>query len=144
MISVLAVMSQYEIELFVARGIDGKISALKNKGGVCGGSSTYGYLISPVDKRLVIDEKEAAVVRRIFNYFNEGKSSLQIADILNSEGIPTAYATRIPVAASKRATKGLPEKHYCFIDPDNLVWRASTINRLVKNPIYIGHRSKKI
>lgn len=32
MISVLAVMSQYEIELFVARGVDGKVSAIKNRG----------------------------------------------------------------------------------------------------------------
>ena len=43
MIQVLAVLSQYEIELFTARGIDGKITALKTRGTTNGGPSPYGY-----------------------------------------------------------------------------------------------------
>ena len=144
MISVLAVMSQYEIELFVARGIDGKVSALKNRGINCGGLTGYGYTTTPENKKLIVNEKEAEVVRRIFNYFLEGKSSLQIADILNSEGIPTAYKTRIAESKGRRKAKGLPEKKYAIIqDSEQLKWRASTINRLIKCPIYIGHRDFK-
>ena len=47
MIHILAVMSQYEIELFTARGIDGKISSMKNRGAYNGGPCPYGYTISP-------------------------------------------------------------------------------------------------
>ena len=45
MVSVLSVMSQYEIELFVARGIDGKITAIKSRGTNCGGFTAYGYKV---------------------------------------------------------------------------------------------------
>lgn len=55
MISVLAVMSQYEIELFVARGIDGKISAIKNRGINDGGFTAYGYnLLSLIDCPIIV------------------------------------------------------------------------------------------
>ena len=95
MISVLAVMSQYEIELFVARGIDGKISAIKNRGINDGGFTAYGYMTSTREKRLIINEAEAEIVRKIFVSFDEGKSSLDIADLLNSQGIPSPYSSRI-------------------------------------------------
>jgi len=39
------------------RGIDGKISAIKNRKTTCGGFSPYGYRISE-DSRLVINEDE--------------------------------------------------------------------------------------
>ena len=44
MIHILAVMSQYEIELFAARGIDGKISSMKNRGAYNGGPCPYGSM----------------------------------------------------------------------------------------------------
>ena len=45
MIQVLAVLSQYEIELFIARGIDGKITAFKTRGSSNGGPGPYGRLV---------------------------------------------------------------------------------------------------
>lgn len=73
MVPVLAVMSQYEIELFVARGIDGKITAIKSRDINCGGFTAYGYKVTPVDHKLVIDEEEAQVVQRIYQYYDKGK-----------------------------------------------------------------------
>lgn len=144
MISVLAVMSQYEIELFVARGIDGKISAIKNRGINDGGLTAYGYATNPSDKRLIINEYEAEILRRIFQYYDEGKSSLYISDVLNSEGIPSPYKSRIEEAVARRKAKGLPEKKYTtFAGYENMKWRPSTINRLIKNPLYIGKRDFK-
>lgn len=139
MISVLAVMSQYEIELFAARGVDGKISAIKNRCVAHGGFTAYGYKSTKTDKRLIIDEGEAEVVRRIFQYYIDGKSSIEISEILNAEGIPAPYKTRIEDARDRRSSKGLQEKEYRF-DSD-IKWRPSTINRLVKNRLYIGKRS---
>lgn len=107
MVSVLAVMSQYEIELFVARGIDGKITAIKSRGTNCGGFTAYGYKVTPVDHKLVIDEEEARVVQR----------------------------------EKKRKAKGMEAKHYARIGAcEELRWRPSSINRLIKNPLYIGRR----
>jgi len=141
MISVLAVMSQYEIELFVARGIDGKISAIKNRGINDGGLTAYGYSSSPGDKKLVVNEYEAGILRRIFQYYDEGKSSLFISDILNSEGVPAPYKTRISESVERRRVKGLPDKQYTrFSGYEQMLWRPSTINRLIKNPLYIGRR----
>lgn len=141
MVSVLAVMSQYEIELFVARGIDGKITAIKSRGTNCGGFTAYGYKVTPVDHKLVIDEEEARVVQRIYQYYDEGRSSLYISDILNSEGIPTPYRTRIGESEKKRKAKGMEAKHYARIGAcEELRWRPSSINRLIKNPLYIGRR----
>ena len=132
MISVLAVMSQYEIELFVARGIDGKISAIKNRGINDGGFTAYGYMTSTREKRLIINEAEAEIVRKIFVSFDEGKSSLDIADLLNSQGIPSPYSSRIRDSMEQRKAKGLPEKEYARIsEPDSLRWRPSTINRMI-------------
>ena len=115
MISVLAVMSQYEIELFVARGIDGKISTIKNRGINDGGFTAYGYMTSTREKRLIINEAEAEIVRKIFVSFDEGKSSLDIAGLLNSQGIPSPYSSRIRDSMEQRKAKGLPEKEYARI-----------------------------
>ena len=139
MISVLAVMSQYEIELFVARGIDGKVSAIKNRGISQGGFTAYGYESTDIEKKLVINEEEAEVVRRVFQYYKNGASSLEIIDRLNAEGIPTPYKKRFEVSDKKRKAKGLAVKDRS-INLDELKWRPSTLNRLIKNPLYIGRR----
>ena len=140
MVSVLAVMSQYEVELFTARGIDGKISAIKNRGVAQGGFTAYGYRSNEIDKRLEINEDEADVVRRIYQYYIDGKSSIEISEILNAEGIPAPYKTRIEESGKKRIAKGLSTKDYQF-DVEKIKWRPSTISRLVKNELYIGKRS---
>lgn len=100
MIQVLAVMSQYEIELFASRGIDGKISAIKNRKTTKGGLCAYGYRISE-DSTLVIDETEAAVIRRIFDMFLHGVRVRTIKDTLNSENVPCLYKSRQNTVNSK-------------------------------------------
>ena len=142
MISILAVMSQYEIELFVARGVDGKVSAIKNRGISQGGFTAYGYTTTDIEKKLVINEEEAEVVRRIFQYYKNGVSSLEIADILNAEGIPAPYKKRFEVSDKKRTAKGLAIKEK-RINLEELKWRPSTLSRLIKNELYIGKREFK-
>ena len=139
MISVLAVMSQYEIELFVARGVDGKVSAIKNRGISQGGFTAYGYTTTDIEKKLVINEEEAEVVRRIFQYYKSGVSSLEIADTLNAESIPAPYKKRFEVSDMKRTAKGLAPKDKS-INLEELKWRPSTLSRLIKNTLYIGKR----
>ena len=142
MISVLAVMSQYEIELFTARGMDGKISALRSHGIHIGGFTPYGYADNPVDHKLVVNPQEAEVVRRIFDLFINGKSSYDIVTILNAEGVPSPFRTRYLESMERRRAKGLPEKKYHRCEtPEEFVWTIATINRIARNAVYIGKRS---
>lgn len=140
MIQVLAVLSQYEIELFAARGIDGKITAIKTRGTTNGGLSPYGYRHSYKENKLVIDPTEADVVRRIFAYFVQEKTPTQIVDILNSEGIPCPFWSRLNEAIERRKDKGLAIKPYRRGDPDNMKWHPCNINRMVRNTVYVGRR----
>ncbi|MDB4896522.1 MAG: recombinase family protein [Firmicutes bacterium] len=71
---------------------------------------SYGYDV--VDKRFVILEHEATLVRRIFDeYVNNGRTGGQIARLLNDSGI--------------RTKKGGP-------------WHISAVQRVLKNPGYKG------
>lgn len=74
-------------------------------------SPAYGY---QNDKRgnLVIQEEDAAVVRRIFRAYLNGKGSYTIAKELQGEGIPTIRAGK--------------------------AWEDSVIKRILQNPVYEG------
>lgn len=144
LIQVLGVVSEYEIELFKERSISGKIAAIKNRGINLGGLTAYGYKSEKGTKRLIIDEEEAIVVKRIFSLYSEGKKAQYIADLLNSEGICSPYSARIESSNNRRIDKGFAEKKYKTFDIDNLKWTASGLNRILKNPLYIGKRSLKI
>lgn len=73
------------------RGLSGNVRDGKSAGGL-----SFGYRI-PFDPttgarhvgELVINEEEAAIVRRIFAEFAEGKSPTAIAHQLNAEGVPS-------------------------------------------------------
>lgn len=70
---------------------------------------SFGYDI--VDKQYVINEEKAAIVRKIFTDYIDGKSSMQIASELNEIGVKT--------------TRGNP-------------FENRTIDYILKNPVYIG------
>lgn len=72
--------------------------------------------------------------------FAKENTPTQIVDILNSEGIPCPFWSRLKDAAEKRKDKGLSPKIYRRGDPDNMRWHANNINRIVKNTVYIGKR----
>lgn len=77
-----------------------------------GSDAPYGYDYIVDEKKLVINEKEAEVVRNIFNMYIDGYSDRKIAIKLNEDGIPTQ--------------KGGP-------------WRENRIRYMLTNPIYIGN-----
>lgn len=138
LLAVLAITTTYEIELFAERSLSGKISKITNGGGVGGDNNAYGYC-NDENKRISIRNDEANVVKRIFNLYADGKSVVDICEILNAENIPTSYTTRLKEAKVRRKQKGVQSKIYKF-DEDNLKWRQSTISRMLSNELYIGHR----
>lgn len=140
LLAVLAITTSYEIELFAERSISGKIEKVNKGGGIGGDNNAYGYM-NDENKRMVIREKEAGTIRRIFNMYADGKSTIEICDILNSEGIPTSYGTRIQEFKDNRKRKGLAPKEYKhFKDEEGFTWRPSAISKLLANELYKGHR----
>jgi site-specific DNA recombinase len=109
---VLGLVSEWERETIIERTKTGRINRFK-AGCWGGGKCLYGYSYNPNTKKLIINEAEAAVVRRIFNEYNAGKSMARIADILNAERIPSRYST----------AKG---------------WRMSAIRDILVHPGYKG------
>ena len=75
------------------------------------GSGLYGYDYDPDQKNRVINEVEAAVVRRIFQWASDGVSIYQIATKLNEENILT--------------------KRGCS-------WHSQTVSRLLTNQAFTG------
>lgn len=137
LLHVLAVMSSYEIELFSERSLSGKITKVQN-GGSNSDANAYGY--KSVNKKITINEEEAGTVYTIFKMYAEGISTINIADYLNANNIPSPYATRVAQFIENRKKKGLEEKEYKF-DVEKLKWRASTISRMLSNRLYTGERN---
>ena len=66
------------------------------------GQVPFGYEKSKeIKNAVVVNEKEAEIVRYIFSLALEGNSSTQIARILNEKGIPTKTQIRHPERADK-------------------------------------------
>ena len=96
MIGILASFNQLDRETITMRTTMGR-RAKASAGGFTGGRSPIGYRIQ--DKELVIDEREAWIVREIFKMRREGKSYRAIASSLEERGIlgrdrqPLMYTT---------------------------------------------------
>lgn len=88
-----------------------------HRNGTSTGGSCYGYRVE--DKKLLVNEHEAAVVRRIFALYLQDFGYASIAQKLNAEGIPAPRAKR-------RQGDG---------------WMHSCLREMVRNPKYIGRFS---
>ena len=113
-----------------AKDISKKIKSVKRdqqrKGQFIGGKPMYGYKMHPTEKnKIVIDEKAAPVVRRIFAMALEGVSCRQIAVRLNEEHIPTPAAYAGLTLGIKGAYSGL--------------WSSERISEMLRNETYRGH-----
>lgn len=76
-----------------------------------------------IKNQVVVNEKEAKIVRRIFSLAADGKGTTEIARILHREGIPTAMQMR----GINRSTNG-----------EKLSWSAHKVRRILNNRFYIG------
>ena len=71
-------------------------AALAQSGVMPGGTGrgTYGYDFNPQERRRMVNEVEALVVRRVYTEFDEGKTIRAIAQGLNDEGVPSKQGNR--------------------------------------------------
>lgn len=87
--SVLEGMAEYYSAELAEKVIRGQTeNALKCK--FNGGTVTYGYKID-ADRHFQIDEKAAAHILYIYNYYDSGMTMQEIADTLNNKGLRNAY-----------------------------------------------------
>lgn len=102
--AVLGEVALDEIRARTRRGMDGCHEQGKPTGG-----RAYGY--RTVDGRRVIDEREAATVRRVFEQHIAGVGQREIAERLNRDGIPSARGGK---------------------------WAHTAVRAMVRNPLYAG------
>lgn len=97
----------------------------KQQGYFLGSEPSFGYKKSPLDKhKLIIDEKTAPIVKKIFKLALQGKSNSEIAMILNEEKIitPTLYKNKKVSVKNQR-----PE-----------LWTPSSVYQILTKKIYTG------
>ena len=81
----------------------------------------FGYKKSIEDKhKLVINESQARIIKRIYEEYSTGKPIAEIARKLNSEKIP-----------SPNNNKNNGETRY--------KWRTDTLKKMLSNKVYLGH-----
>lgn len=114
MLNVLLSFAQFEREISGER-IRDKVAATRKKGMWTGGRLPLGYDV--VNKKLIINQKEAEIVRYIFNRYPEVPSELIIANELNEKG----WHPKL-----RNSTNTLS------------IFQASNISSIIQNPIYIG------
>lgn len=94
------------------------------KRGLVSGPAPLGY-DRDKDGRLVINDEEATLVRRLYHlYLEEGYNFDSLADLMNKEGIKTKRARANEAGQNKY--RGVHR------------WQRSTIQCLIRNPVYKG------
>jgi len=124
-LNVLLSFAQYERELTGER-IRDKVAASCQKGMWMGGNIPMGYDVK--DRKLLINEKEAKIIRILFQNFIETSSITETARELNNLG----FTTKTWIAASGKLHKG---KRF----------NKSSVRRMLNNHLYIGkvkHKDK--
>lgn len=118
-LNMLMSFAEFEREMIGERTRD-KIAASRRKGKWTGGPLPIGFDV--VDKKLVINEYEAAIVRQIFDLYIQHQSCGAVAVIANERG--WARKARKGHDGTRRAGKH---------------WNKDTILRVLHTPLYAGY-----
>lgn len=122
--------------------------------GLSHGKQTYGFTKGK-DRRIIIDEDEAEVIRLIFNLSLEGNGTKKIADILNEKKIMTQYAKiaerfeseNIPLDLSPISPTYRVKNKYTgertTLNKADSIWKPGTIYGILTNKSYMGVRTAK-
>lgn len=125
MLNVLMSFAQYEREVASER-IRDKLAAAKRRGKYCGGIPILGYDVDREQKKLVVNDNEAIMVKFIFRRFLQLGSVTILAKELNDKG----YRTKAWVTKTGKKQGDEP-------------WNKSHIYRFLSNRTYIGEVTHK-
>ena len=117
-LNMLLSFAQFEREVTGER-IRDKIAASKRRGMWMGGNVPVGYLVE--DRKLVINEPQAEVVRSIFERYLEVGSVVELVDALERDGC----RTEVKIAGTGQMRGGVP-------------YSRGMLYRLLTNPAYRG------
>lgn len=122
----------------ISDNIRAVFDAKRRAGEYIGGFATYGYIVDPEDKtRFIIDDEAAEVVQMIYNWYLEGFGPQAISSKLNRRKIlnPTLHKRKLGFNFNASVY-------------NNGFWNKTTVRRILKNSMYIGHmvqgRRKKL
>jgi len=109
----------------ISKKIRSSLTERRKAGNFLGVTAPYGYQKDPNNKfHLIINEKEAEVVKRVFRLYLEGNGLTKIAQILTKKGIPVPGETRNIGKTRKTALYSS--------------WKQTTIRRILDNRVYLG------
>ncbi len=109
----------------ISKKIRSSLIERKKAGNFLGVTAPYGYKKDPNNKfHLVINEKEAEVVKRVFRLYLEGNGLTRIAQILTKDGVPVPGESRDIGKTRKTALYSS--------------WKQTTIRRILDNRVYLG------
>ena len=109
----------------ISKKIRSSLIERKKAGNFLGVTAPYGYKKDPNNKfHLLINEKEAEVVKRVFRLYLEGNGLTRIAQILTKEGVPVPGESRNIGKTRKTALYSS--------------WKQTTIRRILDNRVYLG------
>ena len=114
-LNILLSFAQFEREVIGER-IRDKVAASRKRGMWMGGFVPLGYDVR--ERKLVVNDAEAAVIRRIFCGFVETESGIKIVDALRADGVTTKRGRPLTRAVIGRAAELYQE---WFADPDGRV-----------------------
>ncbi|MCD8149501.1 MAG: recombinase family protein [Clostridiales bacterium] len=121
--------SQYSKD--ISAKVKSSFSALQSEGKFCGAFAGYGYVKDPHDRhRLVIDETAAQTVREVFDLYLSGMGKIAIANHLNRREVPSPSLYKQICGLHYTNGQRLECTRY---------WTYSTIDRMLKNEMYIGN-----
>ena len=119
-LNILLSFAQFEREIISERTKD-KMGAARKKGRWVGGIPILGYDLDRINHKLVINPKEVAIVRELFDIYIKEKSLLRTAMILNEKGY-----RRKTYTPPKGKTMGGQK------------FQTTTVQYIVKNITYTG------
>lgn len=133
-ISFFAKFSKYEIDLKNKRQKSGKKESITVKGNSYTSKPSYGY--TKQDKKLVILEREAEIVRYIFNQYSQGTSIKELVQYLNLNKIPTRntdFMKKTEFKLNKTTS----------VSKDSIKWGKSSVRNILRNTAYYGIKKLK-
>ncbi len=127
-------MAELERSTILERTASGKRRAASESRWL-GGVPPYGFRVAggQYARRLVICEREAEVIRRIFRLYLDGLGTVGIAVLLNAEGVPSPNASRRADSDLK-----LPKSRWAKSEDWTPRWTFGTVAAILKDESYIG------
>jgi DNA invertase Pin-like site-specific DNA recombinase len=112
-------------------------NASKAAAGKTHGLKPYGYR-RDLENKYEIYDVEAKHVLRMFELSLNGNGAYTIANILNSEGVPTKFSGNFKGKLKRK--DNYRERKYKYFNKEDVKWRGNVISDILKNPIYKGKK----